>query len=66
MTICHTKELDGEFTDEQLIEHLISSDCSECRDAGFRLKMLVSMAKTALTYSSQMPPELYKALYPDL
>ncbi|BAW19103.1 hypothetical protein [Ralstonia phage RP31] len=45
MTICHQKELDGEFTDEQLVEHLQSSDCAECRDAGFRMAALLKQVE---------------------
>ncbi len=39
--ICHSKDLDEEFTDEQLVQHLITSTCSECADAGFRLKQVL-------------------------
>lgn len=45
---CHVREdLDSEFTDEQLVSHLIHSNCSECRDAGSRLKALVEKKSPA-------------------
>jgi hypothetical protein len=45
MTICHQKDLDEEFTDEQLVEHLIHSNCTECRDAGSRLDAVLKENK---------------------
>lgn len=38
---CHNRGGDGQFTDEQLVTHLITSPCSECADAGFRLQALL-------------------------
>lgn len=44
---CHgLKDLDSEFTDKKLVSHLIHSDCTECRSAGFRLKDLVENNKS--------------------
>jgi hypothetical protein len=37
----HTKDDNGEFTDAQLVEHLVLSECSECDAAGHRLKALL-------------------------
>lgn len=39
--VCHRRNDKDEFTDEQLVTHLITSPCSECRDAGFRLQELL-------------------------
>lgn len=39
--IFHRPNDEGEYTDEQLMDHLITSDCSECVKAGFRLKELL-------------------------
>lgn len=48
MTICHTPNDEGEFTDDQLTEHLIHSACSECVSAGFRFKKLQRVGVAAV------------------
>lgn len=40
-TICHHPDEEGNFTDEQLVKHLIHTTCSECSAAGFRMKELL-------------------------
>jgi len=47
MTIFHKRNDDDEYTDQQLIEHLISSECSECVDAGRRLRALLKAVREA-------------------
>jgi hypothetical protein len=42
MTICHKPNDDGEYTDEQYIQHLITSTCSECVNAGHRFSELLA------------------------
>lgn len=38
---CHAPDDEGNYTDEQFIQHLLTSNCSECVNAGFRFKELL-------------------------
>ena len=49
MTICHTPNDEGEYTDEQYVSHLMHANCSECSKAGFRLAELIEENKKLKT-----------------
>ena len=57
--IFHKPDDDGNYTDEQLADHLITSDCSECVRAGSRFKQRKSVGVAAVLLERELgPPSL--------